>query len=430
MTGTLNAGQQAAADGFFAFLMTEEKELGITGPGGTGKSHLMGHMIDEILPKYFETCKLMGIQPEYDSVEMCATTNKAAEVIAQATGRPTSTIHSFLGLKVQDDYKHGVSKLTKTNRWRVHERKIIFIDEGSMIDTPLDILIQEGTQGCKIVYVSDDRQLTPIFEGQSPIYRRPYRTFELTQPMRTQNPHLQAINDQLRETVRTGVFHPIQIVPGVIDHLDGDAAYQELDRTFTNQTQDARILAWSNRRVVEFNDHIRDVRQLPPAFGIGEFLINNSAIILKGSMLPVEAEVSILSQDAAVTDYPIDQAQGVFLQVRKATLGTNLTTMKDVMIPQDREHFTALVNYYRLRKNWERYYFLKNTFPDLRQRDAATTHKAQGSSYNTVFIDLSDISNCHQPDQVARMLYVAFSRARHRIVLFGDLAPKYGGLIH
>jgi exodeoxyribonuclease-5 len=399
-------------------------------------------MIDDIMPAYFESCKLMGIEPEYDSVEMCATTNKAAEVVSQSTGRPSSTIHSFLGLKVKDDYRTGRSTLEKTTNWQVHERKILFIDEGSMIDTPLDGLVQEGTQGCKIVYVSDHCQLAPIMESISPIYRRPYRTFELTQPMRTQNVHLQTINGQLRETVKTGVFQPIQIVPGVIDHLDGTSAYAELDKHFAQQTHDARILAYTNRRVVEFNDYIRGIRQLPDAFTVGEFLVNNSAIELKlmngaspdgqsgTRMLPVEAEVTIIHQDSAIENLPIDPKHNVFLKIRRSVLKSKLFTFKNVPIFQDRTHFNDLLKYYKQTKNWERFYFLKKTFPELRQHDAATCHKAQGSSYDTVFIDLSDISTCHQADQVARMLYVAVSRARSRIFLFGELAPKYGGLIH
>jgi ATP-dependent exoDNAse (exonuclease V) alpha subunit len=46
-----------------------------------------------------------------------------------------------------------------------------------------------------------------------------------------------------------------------------------------------------------------------------------------------------------------------------------------------------------------------------------------------VLIDATNISLCHNPSQVARMLYVAASRARHRVVFYGELAAKYGGLL-
>jgi ATP-dependent exoDNAse (exonuclease V) alpha subunit len=100
-----------------------------------------------------------------------------------------------------------------------------------------------------------------------------------------------------------------------------------------------------------------------------------------------------------------------------------------VPIPADRTHFEALLKYYAGEKNWERYFFLKNTFVDLRPRDAATVHKSQGSTYDAVFIDLGNISTCNIKDQAARMLYVAFSRARTRVFIYGNLVAKYGGLI-
>jgi hypothetical protein len=113
-----------------------------------------------------------------------------------------------------------------------------------------------------------------------------------------------------------------------------------------------------------------------------------------------------------------------------ATLRTRIgNTFEGVPLPSDRAHFAALVAYFRKQKNWAVYYGLRNKYPDLRQRDAATVYKAQGSTYDSAFIDLGDISNCHNPDQAARMLYVGLSREKHRIFLFGQLADKYGGLV-
>jgi hypothetical protein len=428
VTSPLNQGQEEAAEQFFQFLFSPEKEFGISGGGGVGKTHWMGHIIDVIMPRYLESCKLMDIEPEYVGVQMTATTNKAAEVLSKSTNRPCSTIHSYLGLKVKDDYKTGRSILTKTNSWTVHEDTVLFVDECSMIDTNLDNFVNEGTQNCKIVYVGDHCQLAPVMEpGGSPIYRRNYPFYELTEPMRTKIPALQDLNEQLRETVKTGVFKPIKVVPGIIDHLDDQQMQIKLQEYFKTQTHEARVLAYTNRRVMQFNDYIRQVRQLPDAYTVGEFLVNNSALELRTKMLPVEADVTI----QAIGDLeavPIDK--DVDLWCRKSTLVDGIGSIyTDVMIPEDRSHYTALVDYYRKAKNWERYYALKKKFPDLRQRDSATSHKAQGSTYKTVFIDLGDISTCHNPDQVARMLYVVCSRAQERIFLFGNLAEKYGGLI-
>jgi exodeoxyribonuclease-5 len=425
---TLNQGQQAAASGFFQFLFEPHNEMIISGPGGVGKTFLMGHLIDTIMPQYHSTCAMMGIRPEYDQVVMTATTNKAAEVLSSSTGRPSETIHSFLNLKVTDDYSTGKSKLTKTGAWTVHQRKIVFIDESSMIDGDLLEMVREGTCKCKVVYVGDHCQLSPIMEPISPIYKQRLPFFELAEPMRTGDQDLQAINDQLRQTVETGRFGPIRIVPGVIDYLDDAAMEAEINGTFRNVANDSRILAYTNKRVVAYNDYIREIRQFTDSYVVGERLINNSAIQLKKtSRLRVEEEIVI--EGISTTTERVEIEDGVDLEVRVCDFSSNLGSYQGIRLPEDKNHFTALVAHYKRTKNWNRYFYLKNHFPDLRPRDAATMHKAQGSSHDTVMIDLGDLSTCHNPNQAARLLYVGFSRARNRVVLYGTLAEKYGSLV-
>lgn len=59
---------------------------------------------------------------------------------------------------------------------------------------------------------------------------------------------------------------------------------------------------------------------------------------------------------------------------------------------------------------------------DLRAQYSCTVNKAQGSTFDKVFIDLNDISGCNNGNQIARMLYVAVSRARETVYFYGDLA--------
>lgn len=427
---SLNADQQRAADGFFQFLFSDEKECIISGGGGVGKSHLMGYLIDKVMPMYMEACDLMGIKPEYTEVEMTATTNKAADVLSLFIGRPVSTIHSFMNLKVVDDYKTGESKLSKGNLWKVHEKIILFIDECSIADRVLISYVREGTHKCKIVWVGDHCQLGPIKESISPLYTQTPEIpqYNLTIPMRTKNPVLQAVNAQLRQTVETGIFTPIKIVPGVIDLLDGDDMTNEIAKHFAHQTISDRILAYQNSRVKAYNDHVRELRQLPYEHSEGEVLVNNAAVRVKNAMLTVEEEVEIQAL-GEVEDFEIDAE--VTMDVRRATLISGLgRVFTDVLLPADRRHMEALLSHYKKNKQWAKFFLIKNTIPDLRPRDAGTVHKAQGSSYDTVFIDLEDLSKCPQPVVAARLLYVAFSRARNRVVLYGNLAEKYGGLIY
>jgi hypothetical protein len=425
----LNADQQAAADGFFAFLFSKDKELRISGPGGVGKTYLMGYLIDRIMQQYFDACKLAGIEPEYFDVYMTATTNKAAEVLGQNTGRPTSTVHSQMNLKVIEDFETGKARITKTKQWEIHQGIILFVDEASMVDRKLLEFIREGTMKSKIVYVGDKCQLAPVGEEVSQVYSDPMPSFDLTIPMRNAGqPALQAICNQFRNTVETQQWNPIQLVPGVIDWLDAEQMEEEVTRLFADPLYNARILTYTNRQAIAYNQFIRDVRGLPGQFQAGEYVVNNSAVRIGKVQLSVEDEVYIRHLSSIDEEYEI--VTGASLTIRRAELETTRgEILHDVKIVQDRDHYTQLIKYFAKCKNWERYFFLKGNFPDLRQRDACTTYKAQGSTMHTTYIDLTDFSQIRHPAQAARSMYVAVSRPTDRIVFFGELAPKYGELI-
>lgn len=432
---TLNQGQKEAEQGFFDFLLSDEKELIISGGGGVGKTFLMGHLIDVTMPRYHEACELLGVPPRFTEVMMTATTNPAAEVLGIATNRPTQTIHSYMNLVVRDDFTTGQSILSKSKAWVVHHNKIIFIDEAFTIDKPLMEYIREGTCNCKIVYVGDHCQLPPVKYSRSPIEDQRIPFYELKEPMRNAGqPALLNVSAQLRATVEslrfdpegTGAFQPIQIVPDVIDWLDGPEMKDMIDAKLMNHPHGSKILAYSNDRVVAYNDHIRGIRNLPEHYVVGDELVNNSAIRIGRVMLSNEMQVTIVEQADGTEDFMIEPT--VSLTVRNTTLKNKYGDFVYVQLPEDRNHYQSLLKYYKRIKAWTPFYAIKNNIPDLRPADASTVHKAQGSSFNEVFIDLDNLSKCTQPLLTARLLYVAFTRARNRIYLYGELAQKYGGL--
>lgn len=427
----LNMGQSHAADEFFKFLLGPDKEMIISGPGGCGKTHLMGYMIDEVMPRYHSTCKLMGIAPMYTGVQMTATTNQAAEELSKATKRPCKTIHSFMNLRVTENHATGGTSIKKTKAWTVHRNLVVFVDEAPMIDTILRNHILEGTWDCKIVYVGDDCQLAPVKEPISPIYRAGLLDVPLTEQMRTNIPELQLVNDTLRSRVPKTEFGAIQLAPGLVDWLDGDAMQAAVDEHFLQKQSNSRIMAYTNEAVIEYNAYVRGMRGLPQMLTEGEFLVCNSAYAPKGEgneTLHVQSLVRVSEAADHYFEMPITEHAKMWVQyVNLEDRHGNI--IQRVPVPADRQHYKSLIQYFANNKDWGMYFFIKNNFPDLRERDASTVYKAQGSTYDISFIDVANISTCNRPDVVARMLYVATSRARHRIIFYGDLAPKYGHFV-
>lgn len=421
----LNAGQIAAGDDFLNFLFSTDTEHKVSGPGGTGKTYWMRFVIDILMQKYRDTCDMMGISPEYRDIYMTATTNKAADELAKSTGIPCSTIHSLLGLTVFDDYSTGKSTLRRTKQWRVIRNAIIFLDEAYMTDTTLLNEIRASTMKCKIVFVGDHCQLNPVFESVSPVHTSSSKTSHLTEMMRTNDPNLMALNAQLRETVETKVFKPIKIVPGVIDYLDDAQLEAEIAAKFTQPNREDRILAYTNKRVLAYNDHIRTLRGLPDEFTVGEILVNNSALQLRDGMIPVEGEVEILDIDPIIQ--VVSFSETAKMDVRVCSIMFRGEIYEGVKVPVNRTHYENLIKFFKSEKDWGTYYELQRSYADFRQRDACTTHKAQGSTHKSVIIDTGNISTCPNPDTVARLLYVCNSRAQQRVMFYGPLASKYGG---
>lgn len=424
----LNKGQNDAAEAVFNFLMSDDKEFVVSGPAGVGKTTLMKYIMNNIMKRYKDACDILNIPQQLDGVYISATTNKAADVLELATGFPTSTIHQLMNLKVYNDYTSGKTKITKIiKNWKVHSKKIIFIDEAPMIDKQVREYILEGTdEFCKIIYIGDHCQMAPIFEDISPIYKKPKHYAELLVPIRNaESPALMELSKQLRETVETGIFKPIKEVKGEIDFINLNQLKHILENDFVKTDIDSRILCFTNKRVKEFNDQIRKIRKLPANFQVGERLINSRNLIRPEGSIKVEQEIEIINILSSPKDIIIHES--TTMSVYDAIIETQFGTRHKLQIPTNPIHYLKLLNYYKDNEKWKPYFNLKDNFPDLRPKDASTVYKAQGSTYDNVILDLENIGTSDDADQVARMLYVGATRPRKHIYLFGELPEKYRG---
>lgn len=419
MTIVLNPDQEKAASDFLGFLVTDEPEFVLSGGAGRGKTALVQHLCGE-MQDYNAVLEVIGRKGLTDIV-MTATTHKAAEVLADATGQKTSTIHSALGLVIENDFATGRTKVKKGSRHSVLENSLIIIDECSMVDSPLRKAIRESTMHCKIMYIGDKRQMSPIYEPISPIFDGSLPIHHLNIPMRNNTvPALMALCDQLEQTVDTGVFNPIKEVPGVIEYLDDTAMAAMMHTHFNTDWPDCRILCYTNNRVLQYNNHMRYMRNLGAQFGAGEVLVAGGTVRSDYGSINPEQRVTVRDSLAPVVNPDLHGMYGY--EVETYQIHTDKGTFYQPTNPQ---HLQQCIKHAAKAKEWQAYFYMKEKLADLRMPHASTVYKAQGSSYPAVFIDLKDIGSCNQPDQVARMLYVAISRAQFRVYLYGQLPQKY-----
>ncbi len=410
-TITLTSDQQTAMEAFTTFLADPiESVFVLSGYSGTGKTTLVKTLLDR-LPSLIKTVKLLCPTFKHYDIELTATTNKAAEAFGQITGYPVKTIHSYLGLRVHTDYATDTTTLVPTKKEQ-KERTLLFIDEASYIDKQLLGLIFKMTRDCKIVFMGDPAQLTPVKSQGTPVFDANFTGASLTKVVRQAegNPIID-LSTKFRDTVNSGEF--FQFVPDGhhIQYLDRDSFNQQITEEFTRpgwKYQDSKILAWTNKRVIEYNHLVSSRVSGDPSFQVGDYAIVNKYVTCGRRTLKTDQLVCITGIETNV--------------IQHVVMGKNMTLdyCMTLFFPDSLKEKNAFIKWARADDQLHLVAQAEQEWVDLRQAFACTVNKSQGSTYDKVFIDIDDISRCNMGEQIARLLYVAVSRARSNVYLTGD----------
>jgi energy-coupling factor transporter ATP-binding protein EcfA2 len=411
---TLTADQQQALDAFFQFVVNPlEKVFVLSGYSGCGKSTLVRTLLDR-LPGFMKAARLINPQQDEFDIELTATTNKAAENLYQITGHPVKTIHAALGLRVQTDYKTGVTTLIPRSNVPSIEDSLLFVDEASYVDAQLLGHIFKLTARSKIVFIGDPAQLTPVKSTGTPVFDANFPGAALTQVVRQAegNPIVE-LSTKFRHTVNTGEFFRFKPDGHHIRHLDRHAFNAMVEQEFTRpdwRYSHSKVLAWTNKCVIGYNHFIRERAKGDPQFQPGDYAVCNSFVTVGRTSLKTDQLVQIHDIGPDVerrgvmgNNFIVDNHCAFFMP---KTLAAKNERIKKAKAEEDQSCL------YEIDQQWI----------DLRAAYACTINKAQGSTFDKVFIDLDDIRRCNSGEQIARMLYVAVSRAREHVYLTGDLA--------
>lgn len=425
----LNQEQTDAFDQIVAFLNTDEPAIIIDGSGGTGKSYLISELKRSLLSNYYQLCKLMGIKPKYKKLRLTSTTNKASESLSLLVQEDIPTIHSFLSLRVTENYDTGEEKLAVTNNTNIIFDEIIVIDEASMINRELFRYIKQFCSTCKIIYVGDKYQLTPVKESLSDIYKMGYREIPLNTYMRQQNQDLMDLAHRCKAAVDNRDI-TLPLVPGTIELLNKEKTFDVLKNLFIKPKNDNRICCYTNNCCIAYNNHIHNnVRGFTQPFYTGQRLITNQVLHSKDRiLLHTEDVVDLVDLSPKPLTLKITgKLHTISFDIVKAE-GQCLSTgdVVPLIIPVDMLDKRQALKQFAKDKDWQHYYQVKDYIADLRYADACTVHKAQGATVDTVLIDLDNLSTCRNPDTFYRLLYVACTRARNKVYFYGKLAERFG----
>ena len=402
----LTEQQEAAYNAVIGFMASNERCMIIDGFAGTGKSTLIKHIKEEYA-EMNNIANLINPNRQREALVITATTNKAVSNLS-AQKILAKTIHSELNLIIKN------RTLVKKREASSSYNRLIIIDEASMIDTNLFnfIIAEEFT---RYIFIGDNTQLPPVNEKSSQIYLQNYMEVKLTQVMRQkQSPLLDLITD-LRNAVINNTDIP-QIIPNGLDiqYLQKEDFYDHVinDMCRTNwKTSHSRLLGFTNKHVIEMNNEVSTQKTGTYKFVKDDVANVNTYFNFDGLKLPTDSMVII---DDVLEDHSYTLGG---LQINGYRI---VTSDKDILfIPDNYPEVKRLI---KLHPHLE-YQCNEKRIVDLRPLFASTVHKAQGSTINTVYIDLDDfkaVSRYNYP-LFKKLLYVAVSRASERVVFTGDI---------
>jgi exodeoxyribonuclease-5 len=414
-TAALTPHQQAAYDDLYDRLEHGERFTTLRGYAGTGKTYLVSRLVEQLVD-------------EEATVTLCAPTHKAAQVLRDQldTAVPTQTLHSFLGLRLVPDQQGDYVLAPEGEGYRSHPGGIVVVDEASMVGAEEWRYVQETPMFFQWLFVGDPAQLPPVNETASPAFELPGPMLEEVHRQAADNPIL-----DLATRIRTGTLGRVQSRfangKGVAITRGQDAFLDSILRAFRDAGDAdgtaARVLAYRNRTVRRYNRAVRARLHGTdaPRFVEGEWLVGRATWFhrqvpfLKNSE---EVRIETIKEDVFEAE---DMSEWVVWALKVRAPGEASRRTLYVLHEGERERYgeeLARRRAFALEepRGWAGFYELKERFARVDYAYASTVHKAQGSTFDTVFVDHRDLCACRGAERDA-LLYVAVTRPARRLAL-------------
>lgn len=441
----------------------------LIGPAGTGKTYLVKSLI-------------LNSSMSYSLIGLAAPTHKACRVLGESIRIPgikVNTIQSDLGLRLNFD----VEKFDLNNppfdpkgKIKIKKYKLYIVDEASMINRELCTFLERTcvSNECKLLYIGDGSQLSPVNEKYSSAFKG-IKSYKLTQIVRQgdDNP-ISYLLELLRHDVEHKSYEFLKYIQRFRSKFNEDYTkgyqvctpqeFNELvynnfnDEELTNNVDYAKVISYTNSSVSYWNKFIRNsiisdadksiitkndliISYITIVNQFNECIIKNSEeyIIkdivnyvhpkyeLKGFMIKFQAiHGGSITTPLFVLDHSDKFTVQKYVQISNSMIDTAKSARNTIKAQKWRDYFAFKESCLLLTNILE--YDGKIAFSrDLDYGFALTSHRAQGSTFDTSLVDVNDIvfDRYGQPytdaEEVNRRLYVAVSRCRNKAYLkFGN----------
>lgn len=407
----------------YAIQWRESPGIILSGSAGTGKTTL----IEEVV---------MACARHQLSVAVTATTNAAANVLrarAQNEGWGNTpafmgTVHRYLNLRLGRNLDgQRALRAGEGPKCRV---EVVIVDEASMLNQ--EVLDHLLAQKAVILAVGDHRQLPPVGEDVSPVWRQHWPITWLTQKMRQQTPRYVGLFQRMEQAIDAdaGLF---RFKPG--DSITYEQWHTALLAAARNG-EDLVALAYTNARVNQLNAWLRRELGLTGLWAPGDRVVFTEQVVER-DLFTGRVETLVVAGERGyvrhVRQVPVDRvlfgipfqhyywldvelSDGQVVQVKVAadeTIFDRATQVVQALNAQPGQ------SRYDMATRWQDLDVTRSEFAHLLHGWAMTTHRAQGSGFRKVFVDASDMQRPGiDPAVYNRLVYVAATRAIEELVVW------------
>ena len=190
---------------------------------------------------------------------------------------------------------------------------------------------------------------------------------------------------------------------------DFEAAF--VQDVLNNPVNSVRALAWTNKKAIHYNHLVSIARNGSADIHLGDVVnVNKQHRVSRNFRFPTDSTFQVMGLGQWSED-----SFGLVSREVETSFGVSVWQAQNIQDVQ-----LAARNFYDREMHSHGDHVIEH-YADLRLMFASTVNKAQGSTYDTVYLDLNDIGKCQDRDQVNRMLYVGVSRAKHKVVFTGDI---------
>lgn len=421
----------------------ENRILSLTGPAGTGKSFLTAKII-------YEVYKLKKENSIYDNrnIYITAPTHKAKRVTDDMLNNynldlKSQTIHSYLNMIKIYDLKKGTEKFIYDSS-KISQASLLIIDESSMISKDIYnfiVKLIEKNYVNTVLFIGDFYQLLPINQGFNDVFKLK-KQYSLTEIVRQkENSEIIKLSTKIRDKIADKKYFNLKDVffqhKGHLDiefFNDEESFIKDFCKHPNWFNEDKILTSYTNRSIDYFNQKIRNQFWLengvinPASFLASDKLRFKKSLYLdlnhKNKTLYVNSdEVTIHNAELNYDKIHCLKVWNCSVLDKSKIKSFNVLTNNSINIFQNilKEYktFAKKEAYPNNIWYWKRYFKLKDAYANVQYIFASTIHKLQGSTYDTVYIDLSFMNNCNiSKDLLYRLIYVAITRARKNIKIF------------